>query len=431
MRNCFTLMFVLCAATVSPAADNWPQFRGPTGDGHAVTKGLPTKWSESENVRWKTPIHGKGWSSPVIWGDQIWLTTVKEKYADDAPKENAQKKIPRPDYIEMYAICVDKTSGKIVHDILLRKQDQPDYCHSYNSYGTPTPVVEEGRVYLHFGSHGTFCIDSKTGKTIWERVDLKCDHFRGPGSSPIIRDNLIFLTFDGYDQQYVTALNTKDGTTAWKKDRIIKYTSTNADLYKAYSTPSIFEIDGKLQLISPSAEATIAYDPKSGDEIWRVHHGGMNAACKPVYGHNLIFLSSGHTANVLALKQGGKGMIPKEDIVWKTIKAGPSRPSFLLVDDLLFTVSDNGFASCVDAKTGTQHWQERLGGAFCCSPTLAEGRIYISDQDLGKTHVFAAAKEYKPIAVNSLDAGCMATSAFVGDAIYMRTKTHLYCIGKK
>lgn len=426
----FSFILLLCGAAPLQAANEWPQFRGPTGDGHAVTKNLPLTWYETDNIRWKTPIHDKGWSSPVVWGDQIWLTTVKEKYADDAPKENTQKKIPKPDWIEMYAVCVDKTTGKLVRDIMLHKEEKADYCHSYNSYATPTPVVEDGRVYCHFGSHGTFCVDTKTGQKIWERLDLKCDHWRGPGSSPIVHGNLLFLTFDGYDLQYVTALNKMDGKSVWKKDRKIKYGSTNPDLYKAYSTPSILEVNGKEQLISPSAECTIAYDPKTGAEAWRIHHGGMNAACKPVFGHDMIFLSSGHTQNILAVKQGKTGMLAPEDIVWRTPKAGPSRPSFLLIGDLLFTVSDNGVASCVDAKTGKQHYQERLDGKFCASPTLAEGRIYLFDED-GKGQVIAAGKEFNVLAQNKLDAGCMATPAFVDDAIYVRTKTHLYCIGKK
>jgi outer membrane protein assembly factor BamB len=426
----FALAILLLVSASIQAGDNWPQFRGPTGDGHAVAKDLPTTWSETTNVRWKTPIHDKGWSSPVIWGDQIWLTTVKEKYAADAPKENAQRKIPKPDWIEMYAVCVDKSSGRVIHDILLRKEENPDYCHSYNSYGTPTPVVEPGRVYLHFGSHGTFCVDTTNAKLIWERLDFQCDHWRGPGSSPIIYGGLMFLTFDGHDEQYVCALDKTDGKTAWKKDRRIKYSSNDGDIKKAYSTPSILEIDGKPQLISPAAEATIAYDPKTGDELWRLHHGGMNEACKPVFGHNLIFLSSGHTANVVAVKQGGSGLLPPDRIVWKSLKAGPSRPSFLLADDMLFTISDNGFTSCVDAKTGKQHWQERLGGSFCSSPTLAEGRIYAFDMD-GKGHVFAADKTYSSIAINKLADGCMATPAMVGDAIYLRTRTSLYCLGKK
>ena len=430
MRRILTAIACFGFVSISTAADNWPQFRGPRGDGHADAKNLPTTWSETENIRWKTAIHGKGWSSPVIWGDQIWLTTAKETYAANAPKENANQKIPKPELLELFAVCVDKDSGKITHDILLRKQTDADYCHSFNSFATPTPVIEEGRVYLHFGGHGTFCVDTRTGKTLWERLDLKCDHFRGPGSSPIIHGDLIFLTFDGYDQQYVTALNKSDGKTAWKKDRNIKYRTTNADLFKAYSTPSVLSVDGKEQLISPSAEATIAYEPKSGEEVWRVHHDGMNQACKPVFGHGLIFLSSGHKSGVLAIPQGEKGMIPQEKIVWTSIKAGPSRPSYLLIGNEIYWVSDNGFASCCDARTGKQHWQERLNGPFSSSPIHADGRIYVCDQD-GKSHVLATGTKYESIAVNKLDAGCMASPAAVADALFVRTKTHLYCIGKK
>jgi outer membrane protein assembly factor BamB len=431
MRQILCLASLLVFASINQAADDWPQFRGPTGDGHAIAKNLPTTWSETQNVRWKTAIHDKGWSSPVILGNQIWLTTVKEQYAADAPKENAQKKIPKPDWIEMYAVCIDKTTGKPVFDIMLRKEERPDYCHSYNSYGTPTPVLEEGRVYLHFGSHGTFCVDTKTGQTIWQRVDLACDHWRGPGSSPIVHDGLVFLTFDGYDLQYVAALNKSDGTTAWKKDRKIKYTSTNPDLYKAYSTPTIVNVSGHEEMISPSAEATIAYDPKTGAELWRIHHGGMNEACKPVFGNGLIYLTTGHTSNVLAVKAGGKGLLAPSSVAWKTIKATPSRPSLLLMDDALFMVSDKGFAASVDPKTGEQQWQERLGGDFCASPILADGKIYVFDQDSGKAHVLATGKEFKSLAVNKLDDGCMASPAAVGDALYVRTKTHLYCLGTK
>ena len=225
-------------------------------------------------------------------------------------------------------------------------------------------------------------------------------------------------------------MNKKDGTTAWHKDRNIKFPSTNGDLKKAYSTPSILVVDGKPQLISPAAEATIAYDPASGDELWRVIHGGMNEACKPVFGHGLIYLTTGHNPTVLAMKQGMKGTISKEDAVWKTIKAAPSRPSLLLDGDLLYMVSDLGFAACVDAKTGEQKWQERFGAKFDASPVLAAGHIFISDTE-GKTHVIATGAAFKSVAINKLDAGCMGSIAVSGNELFIRTKTHLYCIAKK
>jgi outer membrane protein assembly factor BamB len=421
---------VLTLTSVVQAGDSWPQFRGPNGDGVADAKTLPTMWSETENVRWKTAIHDKGWSSPVVLGDQIWLTTAKEKYAENAPKEQPARTTPRPEWVEFYAVCVDRNTGKIVHDVMLRKQENPAFCISYNSYATPTPVVEPGRVYVHFGSHGTYCLDTETAKVLWERLDLKCDHWRGPGSSPILVDNLLVLTFDGHDLQYVAALDKADGKTVWKKDRKIKYERDDGDIKKAYSTPSVFTVSGKKQIVSPAAEATIAYDSATGDELWRVHHGGMNEACRPLMGHGLVFLSSGHTANVLAVKPG-QGTLPKDAVAWRTNKGGPSRPSMLLLGDYLYMVSDRGTATCLDAKTGNQVWQERLGGDFDASPVAGAGHIYFMDRDGGKTHVIEAGPTIKLIAVNKLDAGCMASPAVVGEDLIVRTKTHLYCIGKK
>jgi outer membrane protein assembly factor BamB len=393
------------------AGENWPQFRGPNGDGLSDSTGLVTKWSETENIRWKTPIHDKGWSSPVVWGKQIWMTT--------APADGKA----------YYAVCVDRKTGAVIHDLKLFTEENPAFCHPFNSYASPTPVIEEGRIYVHFGVHGTACLDTATGQKVWDRRDLECDHWRGPGSSPIIWGKLLFLTFDGYDQQYVVALDKETGKTVWKKDRNIVYSVDNGDLKKAYSTPSILMVDGKPQLVSPSAEATIAYNPETGDELWRARHGGMNEACRPLFGHGLIYLTSGHTSNLLALKQGGSGDVTS-NIVWKTNRGAPTRPSPLLVGDAIYMMNDNGIASCVDALTGKQIWSERIGKPCSASPVCANGLIYAPDQE-GRTIVFAASRTYSLIATNRLDDGCMASPAIAGDAIFLRTKTNLYCIGKK
>src|SRR6266851_4389675 len=272
MRICVILLAFFLSVALLRAGDNWPQFRGPNGDGMANARTLAVTWSEKENIRWKTAIHDKGWSSPVIWGDQLWLTTA------------------RADGKEFFAVCVDRKSGKIVHDLKLFADMRPAYCHPYNSYASPTPVVEEGRLYFHFGSHGTGCVDTATGKVLWLRRDLPCYHHRGPGSSPIVDAKHLFLPFDGYDQQYVVALNKASGKTIWKKERDIAYSSTDGDIKKAYATPSLLRVGDKYQLVCPAAEATISYDPDSGDEIWRVRHGGMNEATRPVFGHGLIYL---------------------------------------------------------------------------------------------------------------------------------------------
>jgi hypothetical protein len=409
MRIRRTVPVLFLTASLLQAEDNWPQFRGPGGDGIANVRSVPVRWSEKENIRWKTAIHDKGWSSPVVWGDQIWLTTA------------------RADGKEFFAVCVDRKSGQIVHDVKLFADPKPAYCHPYNSYASPTPVIEEGRLYFHFGSHGTGCLDTKTAKVLWLRRDFPCYHHRGPGSSPIIDDQRLFLLFDGYDQQYVVALDKATGKTVWKKDRDIPYSSTDGDIKKAYATPSILVIKGKPQLVCPAAEATIAYDPASGDEIWRVIHGGMNEATRPLFGNGLIYLTNGDKAQLIAVRQGGSGDVTKTGIAWKAARGVPTRPSPLLVDDRLYIVSDKGIATCLDALTGKQLWTERLGGDFCASPLYAAGHIYLCDE-AGSTHVLKAAPQYQSVAVDTLDAGCMASPIAVGDALFVRTKTHLYCI---
>lgn len=406
----FALVFSLLAAGNVRAADNWPAFRGPTGDGRATATGLPIRWSETENVRWKTPIHDKGWSSPVIWGNRIWLTTG------------------RADGKELFAVCVDRQSGKIVRDIKVFQVDKPDYCHPFNSYASSTPVIEAGRLYAHYGTHGTACIDTEKGEILWQRRDLHCDHFRGAASSPIVHGQSLFLIFDGVDTQFVVALNKQTGETIWKKDRAIVYRpSKEGDDRKSYATPAVIEVEGKPQLVCPAAGATIAYDPASGKELWRVLHGGMNAACRPILGEGLIYVTTGHSPQLLAIRTGGQNDITKTHVQWKATRGVPSRPSPLLIENLIFLVSDSGIASCIEAKTNTPVWQERLGGEFSGSPIYAEGHIYLCDQT-GTTHVLEAGRQFKKLASNRLADGCMASPAAVGKSLIVRTKTHLYCI---
>jgi outer membrane protein assembly factor BamB len=390
------------------AGENWPQFRGPHGAGRSDATGLPVKWSEKENVVWKTPIHDKGWSSPVVWGDQVWMTTA------------------RADGKMMYAVCVDRNTGKIVHDLKMFDVEKPAFCIAYNSYASPTPVIEEGRVYVHFGAYGTICLDTTTGAKLWERRDLQCDHYRGPGSSPILFGDLLFLQFDGFDVQYVAALDKKTGKTVWKKDRNIEYRSDNGDFKKAYATPRVISVNGKQQLISPSAMATIAYDPQTGDELWKVYHGGMNVAAPPQFDGQNLFLCTGDGGfRLLAVRPDGSGDVTKTHILWKCNKGVSSRTSPLLLHDRLYIVSEGGILSCIAAQTGELVWQNRLGGKFCAAPIYADGKLYLFGED-GKAAVGEPGADWKQLAVNELDDGCMATPAVVGKALFIRTKTHLY-----
>jgi outer membrane protein assembly factor BamB len=401
------------------AGDNWPEFRGPNGDGQSDAVGLPMHWNENQNIKWKVAIHDKGWSSPVIWGNQIWLTTATV------------------DGHKLFVLCVDRDTGKVLHDIKLFDVEKPGFCIPTNSYASPTPVIEAGRVYVNFGTYGTACLDTATGKTLWQRRDLPCDHFRAPGSSPILYGDSLFVNFDGFDVQYVVALDKTTGETRWKSNRDIDYGTTNGDFKKAYCTPKVIQVNGQAQLISPSAVATIAYDPASGRELWKVYHGGMNAAARPLFGDGRVFLTTGDGGamfaggwhRLLAIRPDGHGDVTKSNVLWTHDKAVPARSSFLLVGALLYMVSDNGVASCLEARSGDEVWQHRLGGTYYASPIYAEGRIFFFD-DAGTSHVMEAGREPKVLAQNHLDAGCMASTAVSGKALFVRTKTHLYRIEK-
>jgi outer membrane protein assembly factor BamB len=287
-------------------------------------------------------------------------------------------------------------------------------------------VIEEGRVYVHFGAPGTACLDTGTGKILWSRPDLVCDHFRGPASSPILYGNLLIVAYDGYDYQYVVAFDKHTGKTVWRRDRNIEYGTDNGDAKKAYSTAKIIEVDGQPQLVYPSAGATIAYEPQSGEEIWRINHGGMNASNPPLFGHGLLFLNTAAGGfKLFAMRADGRGDLTKTNVVWKTATGVPTRSSPVLVDDLMFMVSDAGIATCIEAKTAKTVWQKRLKGEFSSSPLYADGRIYFCNQD-GQTFVVAATRDYELLATNDLADGCMASPAVYDKAIYLRTKTHLY-----
>lgn len=397
-----------------PAADlNYPSYRGPNGDGHADAKNLPATWNEKQNIRWKIPLSGKAWASPVVWGNQVWISNATA------------------DGKKLSALAIDKDTGKILHDLTIFQIEKPMFVIEKNSYASPTPAIEAGRIYLHYGSAGTACIDTATGKTIWARQDLPCNHWRGPASSPVIFQDLLFLTFDGYDMQYVTALDKKTGKTVWKTDRSIDYKTDNGDMKKGFSTPAIFEINGKLQMISPAAVGTVAYDPLSGKELWKVHHGGMNASCRPLLVQGKILVTTGDGGwKLFAVRPDGSGDVTNTHVEWKNIKGAPSRSTPIVINDRIFAVNEAGTLTEFDPKTGTVVKQERLGGVFSASPLLADGKIFLFNEG-GEGFVVDPAKDWKVLQTNKLEEGCMASPAAVGNLLIVRTKTHLYALEKK
>ncbi len=401
------------------AGDLWTSYRGPTDQGRSDAVGLPLNWSESSNVVWKTPIAGKAWSSPVVWKDRIWLT--------DAPDHGTQ----------LFALCVDRESGKILIRKRMRTVVAPQYCHTFNSYASPSPVIEEGRVYVTFGSPYIGCLDSKTGDVIWERTDFVCNHFRGAGSSPFLHKDLLIQHYDGSDYQFVVAMDKKTGETVWKTERTVDFQDfdpeTNGpklegDLRKAFSTPMIAEVDGKPILISVGSMALYAYDPETGKEIWRVENQGAHSgSSRPILGHGLVYATTGTGRELWAVRPDGHGNVTDSHVVWKYTRAVPHRSSPILVGDHIFLVDDNGVAACVDAKTGEEVWRKRFGGNFSASPIYSEGRIYFCDQD-GKSTVIAASPEYEVLAENELEDGFMGSPAVTGKSLILRTKTALYRI---
>ena len=404
------LVLVFLWAVQLNAQENWPEYRGPSGDGQAVGAELPVEISEEENVKWKTPIHGKGWSSPVVWGDQIWLTTATE------------------DGKKMSVICVDRESGKIIRDDVIHENESPEFCHPTNSYASPTPVIEQGRVYLHFGSYGTTCLDTETGEKIWQRKDLKCDHFRGPASSPILFENLLIVAFDGFDLQYVVALDKNTGETVWKTDRTIEYGTDNGDLKKAYCTGAIFEVNGEPLLVYPSAAATIAYRPRTGKQVWTVYHEGMNASARPVQTNNGHVILTNGMGRMVAVDPVGEGDVTKTNTVWTTAKSVAKKSSQLVIGDRLYMVSDKGVVSCMDPDTGVALWQERIKGAFSASPIFDGEKVFAFSED-GAIYVFRPDDaKFVLLGKSKLGDGFKASPAVVGNQMIVRSFSHLYCI---
>jgi outer membrane protein assembly factor BamB len=308
--------------------------------------------------------------------------------------------------------------------VVVQENEEPAFCHPTNSYASPTPVVEEGRVYVHFGSYLTACLDSKTAEILWARRDLKCDHHRGPASSPILHEDKLFVTYDGFDVQFVVALDKTTGQTIWKRDREINYGTDNGDLKKAYGTAQVIEVDGVKQLVCPSAIATIAYDPNTGATLWIAYHDGMNASARPVYGEGLVFLTNGMGA-MIAVDPLGRGDITGTHIGWSAERAVAKKSSVLLVDGLLYMNSDDGVISCRDPKDGEIFWQKRVGGEYAASPIYADGRIYVFSMD-GDVVTFAPGKEFNQLAHSKLGDGFLASPAVVDNELILRSRTHLY-----
>lgn len=419
-------------STLASAAEIWPQWRGPEGQGHAATvHDLPVTWSETEHVTWKTPLPGRGWSSPVLDTASVWMTTAIESEATEADKAQrlAGAKNPKPLQVSgpvtMRALCVDRESGRLMHDVELFTAREPQPIHSLNSYASPSPVLAAGRLFCHFGDYGTACVDTATARVVWVNHDLRLNHENGPGSTPVAWGDLLIVHCDGSDVQYIVALDQATGRIVWKTPRSGEL-QDNPDLKKSYGTPLIVALDGRDVLLSPAADWVYGYDPATGSELWRVNYGvlGFSVVPRPVTAHGLAFLSTSFTKpEMLAVRLGSGGSPP--EIVWRQAKGAPTMSSPLVVGEELYVVSDKGIMTCLDVQSGEIRWTSRLGGNFSSSPLFADGRIYVGNRD-GATFVIKPGKDYELLATNQIDGRIFATPAAVDRALYIRTDTSLY-----
>lgn len=400
--------------------ENWTHFRGTNMNGIAENENIPLKIDESV-IKWRTEIHDKGHSSPVVYGNQIWLTTGK------------------PDGAELYAVCLDYETGKIIHDIKVFSNDSVERKHSINTYASPTPCIEKGFVYVHYGSLGTACINTGDGSVVWKRTDLKCRHFHGPGSSPVLYKNLLILHFDGVDERYVIALDKSDGSTVWRADR-------PADLYEplpwvgrlAYLTPIIINVKGRDMLISDGSAVCIAYDPNTGEEIWRVVGGAETTIAMPFTENGVLFWYTGFMVDengtqytdLLAVNPDGKGDITGTNIIWK--KKDETRDNQMLSpvikNGLIYTVTTKNIMMCVDAMDGKEVWSRTVKSDFNASPLYVNGNVWFFSVK-GEVLVLKAGREYEIIAENQMDSGIWATPAVLRNSMIMRTRNYLYRIG--
>lgn len=411
MRTFLSLLLLSLLSPASTVAD-WPQFRGPDGQGHSDAKGIPVEWSEEKNVKWKMPVPGQGFSSPVISGGQIWMTSSEMEGKS------------------LHAICLDLATGNLLHNIEVITTDDAGPRHRLNGYASPTPVLDEKYVYVHFGPRGTVCLN-RNGKIIWKNTGFKYNVIQGGASSPILHGDLLLLTCDGIDFQFIVALEKETGKVRWKQPRAhLEAAAKKRSIAKmSYSTPLIQSINGKNQLVCSGADHVAAYDLGTGRELWWMPYDGFSIVGRPSYGNSLFYVVGSIRQDhfcVYAVRPGD-GQLKPDEIVWKYSKSVPHVPSPILVGREIYFVHDGGVATCLDALTGQPLWQERLGGNHDASPIEIRNRLYFLNRE-GKATVLTAGRKFEVLATNQLEGTFKASPAVANGALFLRNESHLYRI---
>lgn len=409
LRICPAILpLVFCVSLGS--AEDWPQFRGPDGQGHSTSLNLPLEWDQETNVVWKKSLPGNGWSSPVLKGDRLYLTTAVSTKAGEQPTT-------------LRLLCLDATSADILWDTEVSQMAADVTAHPKNSHASATPVIADDRIYVHFACHGTAALDLQ-GNVIWsEKIDYEPQH--GTGSSPVLFDDLLIMNCDGAEDPFVIALDATSGETRWKTQR-----PDIAKMKFSFSTPLIIDVDGRPQLISPASDLVAAYDPQTGEQLWMVRYPERwSVVPRPVYGGGLVLISTGYVgpAELLAIRPTGSGDVTETHVAWRAKKFVPHNPSPVIHRGNVYMVSDKGIATCRDLQSGKLHWRERLKGDYSASPIVAEDRIYVLSEN-GLCTVFRTSTEFELLARNDLHERSLASLTPTDGALLIRTIEGLYRI---
>ena len=406
-----TTLLSLASTVLHAGETEWPQFRGPTGQGLSAAVDVPVEWNATTHLAWKVALPGRGWSSPILAKGRLYLTAAREG-ADTT----------------LHALCLDAADGRTLWDTEVFQPDPASVraLHQKNSPASSTPVVAGGRLYVHFGHMGTAALDL-AGKVLWRQNALTDPPVHGAGGSPIFADDALVFSGDGERDPFVAALEAATGAIRWKTPR-----NSPAKKQFSFSTPLAIEVGGARQIVSPGSGLVAGYDARDGRELWRVRYGeGYSVVPRPVFAHGLLFVSSSFDSPVLhAIRpDGATGDATATHLAWTIRKGAPHTASPLVLGDEIYFVSDAGIATCADARSGEVHWSERLGGGFSASPVAAEGRIYFQNE-AGVGSVVKAGPKYELLATNDLAERSLASYAVTDGAIFIRTEKQLWKIAK-
>ncbi len=416
VRILLASLVVVAANAADGIAEDWSEFRGPGGQGHSAAVNLPEEFGEKRNLAWKVPLEGEGWSSPVTYDGRIFLTS-----AALPPQGKGNDRALR-------VLCLDAASGKEIWNVQVFEQTdaQIPHIHQKNSHASPTPITDGKFVYVHYGTAGTACL-TLDGEIVWRNRELVYDQRHGNGGSPVLVDGQLVVSCDGYDVQFVIALDRRTGDVRWKKSR----PQTKAEKKFAFSTPLVIDVDGKKQIVSPGANNIVAYDPADGRSIWYVQHPGYSTIPRPVFAHRLIFMCTGYDrSELLAIRPDGRGDVTESHVAWRETRSVPHTPSLLVVGDDLYAMADEGILSCFHAATGELKWKKRIGGNYSASPLYADGKIYLLSED-GVATVVKPGDAYRELARNPLKARALASFGVIDQALLVRTAEHLYRFEKR